>query len=105
MLTVPDCPNGPVLEERLSQALAELGSQASIVRRTVEDEEQAARWGMRGSPTLLINGVDPFADPAVPTSVSCRIYSGAGAPSVAELRDALRVKVWSDPLGRAGATD
>jgi hypothetical protein len=29
---------------------------------------------MHGSPTLLVNGIDPFAPPGSPASVSCRIY-------------------------------
>lgn len=96
VVTVPDCPNAPVLEERLAQALAETGTaaSASITRRTVTDAEQAARWQMRGSPTLLIDGRDPFADPAAPTGLACRIYRDehgrpGGAPSVAALRQAL----------------
>lgn len=103
VLTVPDCPNAPVLEERLAQALAEIGAHASIVHRTVENAEQAERWGMHGSPTLLVDGVDPFAIPNEPVSVSCRVQ---GAPSVAALRKVLEPKpapVWSDSLGRAGA--
>lgn len=108
VLTVPDCPNAPVLEERLAQAMAEVGSRALVVYRTIEDNEQATAWGMHGSPTVLLDGVDPFAYPGVATSMSCRIYlndegRAEGAPSVAALCNALRVKVWSDPLGRAGA--
>jgi hypothetical protein len=50
---------------------------------------------MHGSPTLLINGVDPFAAPGTPASLSCRVYrdetgQGQGAPSLAALRMALR---------------
>lgn len=124
VVTVPDCPNAPVLEQRLAQALAETGAGArvSIVRRTVADAEQAARLQMRGSPTLLIDGVDPFAEDSVPASLSCRMYRDedgrlAGAPSVAALRRVLGPRLessgdqiaggpsplWSGPLGRAGA--
>lgn len=97
VVTVPDCPNAPLLEERLAPILAELGACGGvpIVRRTVADAEQAARWQMRGSPTLLIDGRDPFADPAVPTGLACRMYRDEegrleGAPSVAALRRALQ---------------
>jgi hypothetical protein len=49
---------------------------------------------MTGSPTLLIDGHDPFAEPGSAASLSCRLYrdeSGriVGAPSVAQLRRAL----------------
>jgi len=73
VLTVPDCPYSPVLDERLELALADC-SDVTVIRQVVVDEEQAARLGMRGSPTLLVDGVDPFPAPDVPLSVSCRIY-------------------------------
>ena len=49
---------------------------------------------MHGSPTLLINGADPFASRGEPPSLSCRLYRDAEgrlgpAPSVAALRQAL----------------
>jgi hypothetical protein len=28
----------------------------------ISDKGEAARWGMQGSPTLLIDGADPFAE-------------------------------------------
>ncbi|GGX31562.1 hypothetical protein GCM10010341_61280 [Streptomyces noursei] len=92
VLTVPDCPHAPVVEERLSRALA--GRRVAVDRVEVTDEEQAARLGMTGSPTVLIDGVDPFARPGAVASVSCRLYRGPdgradGAPSVEELRCAL----------------
>ncbi|MGP3920877.1 hypothetical protein, partial [Nonomuraea sp. 10N515B] len=56
VVSVPDCPNAPILERRLAQALAETGIEqaASIARRVVSDGEQAARRQMRGSPTQPI---------------------------------------------------
>jgi hypothetical protein len=49
---------------------------------------------MTGSPTVLVDGADPFRVPGTGPSVSCRLYRGAdgsagGAPSVSELRAAL----------------
>jgi hypothetical protein len=92
-LSVPDCPNEPVLAERLAEVLAD-HPHARVVRRTVHDEAEAARLGMHGSPTLLVNGVDPFAVPGTPVGISCRIYRDEtgrtdGAPSVTALRQAL----------------
>ncbi len=93
MLTVPDCPNGPVLEERLAVVLAGLPD-VELLRHVVEDQEEAERRGMHGSPTLLVDGRDPFAAPGTPASVSCRLYRTPegridGAPSVEDLRRAL----------------
>lgn len=73
----------------------------SITRRTVADAEQAAHWHMRGSPTLLIQGRDPFADPAMPTGPACRMYRdeqgrAEGAPSVEALRRVLEQALAGD---------
>jgi hypothetical protein len=93
LLTVPACPNAAVFEERLAAALA--GHPDTVVRRReVADEREAAAAGMHGSPTLLVDGVDPFAAPGQPPSLSCRLYRDAtgradGAPPVDALRRVL----------------
>jgi hypothetical protein len=94
VLAVPDCPNAPVLLERLGLVLADYPD-ARVTGRVIRDEAEAVRLGMRGSPTLLVNGIDPFAAPGNPASVSCRVYrdesgQSQGAPSVAALRQAVR---------------
>jgi len=60
----------------------------------ISDEDEAARWRMHGSPTLLIDGVDPFAELGQPPGMSCRLYRDdegrtSGAPSVGQLRHAI----------------
>jgi hypothetical protein len=93
LLTVPACPNAAAFEERLAAAL--VGHPDAVVhRREIADERQAAQAGMHGSPTLLIDGVDPFAAPGQPPSLSCRLYRDAtgyadGAPPVDALRRVL----------------
>jgi len=93
LLTVSACPNAAVFEERLAAALA--GHPDAVVhRREIADEREAAEAGMHGSPTLLIDGVDPFAPPGQPPSLSCRLYRGAlgrtaRTPSVEALRQVL----------------
>jgi hypothetical protein len=93
LLTVSACPNAAAFEERLAAALA--GHPPVVVRRReVADEREAAEAGMHGSPTLLIDGVDPFAPPGQAPSMSCRLYRDAaghlaGAPPVEALRQAL----------------
>jgi hypothetical protein len=93
VLTVPGCPNAAAFEERLTAALA--GYPGAVVRcRQVADEQEAAEAGMAGSPTLLIDGADPFAVPGQVPGLSCRLYRDAagrpaGAPSVEDLRRAL----------------
>lgn len=92
LLTTPGCPHREVFEQRLAQALA--GRAATIIRHEVHDAAQAQRLGLRGSPTLLIDGIDPFAAPGESPGIWCRLYrlpdgSVDGAPSVDQLRAAL----------------
>lgn len=93
LLTVPACPNAAVFEERLAAALADHPD--TVVRhREVTDEREAVEAGMHGSPTLLVDGEDPFAAPGQPPSLSCRLYQDAtghadAAPPVDALRQVL----------------
>jgi len=92
VLGIPGCPGVPLLEQRLAEALA--GRPAVRVRRAINDAREAAQCGMCGSPTLLVNGHDPFAVPGMGPALACRMYLGdsgrlEGAPTVAALRRAL----------------
>jgi hypothetical protein len=99
VLAVPDCPNVTLLEQRLAEVLRSR-SDVTVSRHEVTDQDQACRRGMRGSPTLLVDGIDPFATPGQPASASCRLYRDAhgraeGAPTVRRLRDAISHPVTS----------
>ena len=116
VLAVPGCPNAPVLTDRL--VIAMHGREGVPVSyEVISDEAHAVSRDMHGSPTLLIDGADPFAEPGQPPTMSCRLYrddSGqpAGAPSVTQIRLAIeRAEIaagyaaeptWLDSLGRAG---
>jgi hypothetical protein len=85
-----DCPNWQVAEDRLRQVLVELGRPEEEIRRQrVATAEEAERVAFGGSPTILVDGIDPFADPAGPAGYACRTYDGDAAPTVAQLRAAL----------------
>ncbi|MEU3711060.1 hypothetical protein [Streptomyces catenulae] len=101
VLVVPDCPNQRLAEERLRQALDGTGLRAArLTIRTVTDEATAARTGFTGSPTILINGRDPFAVPGAVPSLTCRMYRTPdgleGAPETARIRAALRAAAGAD---------
>ena len=93
VLAVPGCPNAAVLEQRLAQVAA--GRPGVTIRRVeVTDVAGAAGQGMSGSPTLLIDGTDPFAQPGAGPALACRLYRDddgrlSGAPSAAALQQAL----------------
>ncbi|PXY32123.1 alkylmercury lyase family protein [Prauserella muralis] len=89
ILHVPDCPNVELLRQRLRQAADDAA--IGVTTRVVTDLIDAEKEGMTGSPTLLVDGADPFAEPGSAPSLSCRLYRDAegrasGAPSVAALR-------------------
>ncbi|MEU4191624.1 alkylmercury lyase family protein [Kribbella sp. NPDC026611] len=90
VLHVPDCPNLSPLLERLAEV-----TDLPTSTRVIDNDADAARFGMAGSPTLLIDGVDPFAEAGgCECGVSCRLYRDdtgriVPAPSVDQLRDAL----------------
>ncbi|MFI5615585.1 alkylmercury lyase [Amycolatopsis sp. NPDC051903] len=75
ILQVRDCRNAALLDRRLDEALAGADHEIVLrVHRTIETIEDASATGMTGSPTLLVDGVDPFREPGVMPSVSCRLY-------------------------------
>ena len=93
ILYFDDCPNWRLTEALVDRVVNDAGVTAAIRHTLVETEEEAQRLSFRGSPTVLINGVDPWADPDAPVGLSCRIYltdSGvAGALSEAQLAKAI----------------
>ena len=94
LLYFDDCPNWRVAEARLREALAGIGADPdAVIYQQVTTVEQAAALGFRGSPTILVDGTDPFADPDAPTGLACRIYRTAAgaqpAPTVEQLQAVL----------------
>lgn len=95
VLTVADCPNRTHVIARLHEALHQIDAEAvDIEERVIDTPAAAASAGMHGSPTVLVNGQDPFADDTTVASLSCRLYPTPtgfdGAPSVDALADVLR---------------
>ena len=93
ILHVPDCPGAEALDDRLAPLLADFPG-IPMTRHVVATEEDAARLGMTGSPTVLVDGADPFARPGMEPSLSCRLYRDENgrlgpAPSVDQLRQVL----------------
>ena len=93
ILYVADCPHVGTARTRVRDALAAVGTAAVVREVPVTSADDAVRLGLRGSPTILINGEDVFATGDEP-ALACRLYRSAGgldgAPSVDELVEALR---------------
>lgn len=94
LLVVPDCPNEKAAEELIRTAIADTRVRAEIIRTMVDSEEQARERGFTGSPTILLNGSDPFAVPDAPVALACRLYPTRdglrGVPALPDLRQALK---------------
>ncbi|RJT75438.1 thioredoxin family protein [Arthrobacter cheniae] len=86
------CPNWMTADERL-QLLATDHPDIVVRCQVVDTIEAAERAGFPGSPTILIDGIDPFGDASAPAALACRMYmtddGPAGAPSLAQLRNAI----------------
>jgi hypothetical protein len=93
LLHVPDCPNVDRTRARLLEALDAVGVDASVQEVEVATAASAAATGMRGSPTILLDGVDAFPSAVAQPSLSCRLFRTPhgleGAPTVAQLVEIL----------------
>lgn len=89
-----ECPNWKMADERLMLLAAER-PEIVVKRQTVDTVEEAEQVGFHGSPSILINGVDVFADASAHVGLSCRRYvteeGPAGAPTLEQIRAALPV--------------
>jgi hypothetical protein len=90
------CPNWERADAAIRKVLDDLGVEPQVEYQLIDPPEAAERPQFRGSPTILLDGVDPFAQPDTPVGMSCRVYRTqaglAGSPSEAQLRTALETR-------------
>ncbi|GJF03551.1 hypothetical protein ABZ628_27425 [Streptomyces diastaticus] len=64
VLVVPDCPSEEPAADLLRRALDDIGLRdIGFATRVVTGQEEAERIGFTSSPTILVDGRDPFAEP------------------------------------------
>lgn len=94
LLYFDDCPNWKVADQRLAAIAAE-HPDVVVARHRVETMDEAERLRFHGSPSIVVDGVDVFAEPEEGVGLSCRVYRTpeglAGAPTMEQLRVALGV--------------
>lgn len=95
LLVVTDCPNEGPAAVLLRRALDDVGlSSLRFTTRVVSSQVEAEQLGFTGSPSVLIDGRDPFAQPGQRPALACRLYrddaATSGVPPLAGLRQALR---------------
>jgi hypothetical protein len=90
LLYFEGCPHWETAAKRVRQVAAEVG--AAVRHRRVGEGDDLTDFG--GSPTILVDGRDPFGRVGSSTGgLSCRLFATpegpAGAPTVDQLRAAL----------------
>ncbi len=94
LLYFDGCPHWTVMDERLRQALARAGIPATVEYRLVETPEAAEELRFTGSPSIRLDGRDPFPAPSSEFRLTCRVYATpdgpAGAPTLEQLMAAVR---------------
>jgi hypothetical protein len=71
-----DCPSHPGAWELLREVMDQEGIEAPIERIEVLTDEQAARLGFPGSPTIRVDGtdIDPAGAAQMGSALACRVY-------------------------------
>lgn len=95
MLVVDQCPNEGAAAAVLRRALDDVGlTRVPIRTRVVVSEDEASRLRFTGSPTVLIDGKDPFEVEGRPFGLTCRVYrtdnGRSGVPDLRQLRQAMK---------------
>jgi len=96
LLYFDGCPSYRMAERLLREALAEQGASAEIAMIQIADDDDAKRAKFVGSPTIRIDGVDPFRYDEANDGMECRIYVTPeglkGWPTKAMLEEVLKRK-------------
>lgn len=95
LLFFKGCPHWELARTRLAEALAATGNAGTpVLLRRIETAEAARAAAFAGSPSIRIDGVDPFDTASHVGGLTCRMYDTEdgvqGAPTVAQLTAAIR---------------
>jgi hypothetical protein len=95
LLWFDGCPSYQEARASLEQVLREEGIDAPVEMIQVRDHADAVTRKFLGSPTIRLNGVDPFAQPGQNNfAMQCRVYRTPdglkGSPTKEMLRAAVR---------------
>lgn len=98
VLHIDECPNWEEAGVHLRSALNAVGQpDVAIDYILIATPEEAAGYAFAGSPTILIDGEDPFPSGGTTTDLACRVYNTgtrlAGSPTTEQLTQALRERI------------
>jgi hypothetical protein len=93
LLYFDGCPSHADTLVMLEAQLSEAGWNGNVQLVNVDTQQRAEELRFRGSPTVLIDGEDPFLDTDAPFGLTCRIYltddGFRGTPPESDLRAAI----------------
>ncbi len=85
------CPHWKLADERVRKILRGLpADNVTLEYQLIDSPETAERVRFHGSPTILVDGQDPFATGTEPVGMTCRVFRTEqgvqGAPTEAQLK-------------------
>ena len=88
------CPHWKLADERVRRVIEGVpAGEVTLEYELIDSPETAERVGFHGSPTILVDGRDPFVTGIEQIGMSCRVFRTEdgiqGAPTEAELRKLL----------------
>src|SRR5260370_34996881 len=98
-----ECPHWKLADERVRHVLGDFSSDDVMLEyQFIDSPETADQLGFHGSPTILIDGLDPFLTGAEQWGMSCPLCETEdgiqGAPTEGELRNLLLSRLSSSTL-------
>lgn len=88
LLYFEDCPNWKLADRCLRALASERGFE--VEHRLIAGAMEAEQAEFRGSPTILIDGCDPFPTDGEPSGLACRVYLTPDGPAGSPTEDQLR---------------
>ncbi len=89
------CPGWKLVDRHVKDIIEQRRLDASFDYQRIETSQDAEKYQFPGSPTLLIDGKDPFSTGLLPVGLACRTYATetgmAPSPSVEQLEEAMGV--------------
>lgn len=88
------CPNWKATDAHLRALRSNGRIGIEVEYQLIDTIEAAEQHQFHGSPTVLIDGVDPFADDDTPVGLACRVYQTddgpAGSPTLRQLEEVIQ---------------
>jgi hypothetical protein len=75
LLVIPHCPHVAARRRTDCDCRGGHPGERHLTQTVIATEDEAHRRGFTGSPTILVNGADPFVQPDALVALACQLYS------------------------------